>query len=100
MNPLFRVLRVLAVTALIVASYLWVAADDWEIELEQQQRLEQQQQEQAFRDRMLAENQEPEFEPDWSKVQAEDTAARVFAQAQRTLKKNTVKAKRKIKSRK
>ncbi len=87
-------LKVILVILAIASSYLWVAADDWEEELIEEQRQQQLAQERTAQ----AEPPEPEFEPDWSQVEAPPKPT--LEEVKRSVKKNTVKAKRKIKARK
>ncbi len=92
-------LKVILVILAIASSYLWVAADDWEEELIAEQRQQQLAQERTAQERTAqAEPPEPEFEPDWSQVEAPPKPT--LEEVKRSVKKNTVKAKRKIKARK
>lgn len=85
-------LKIVLVTLAIAGGYAWVSADDWELEIkEEQERIE------------LAQRlkpvppAEPDFEPDWSQVQPIPVAPNPLAQARKTAKKAAVKTKKRVK---
>lgn len=93
-----RYLKVLAVCLALAGGYAWVAAEDWEQELlEEQQALELKQQlEQA----QALKSQEPEWEPPEYHPQVQEQFGNPYAQAvkaKKTVKKAVVKTKKRVK---
>jgi hypothetical protein len=97
LHPWKIILRNLAIVLAILGSYLWVSADDWALELEQQQMAEQRIRAQAELEQLARAGQEPEFEPDWESIKPQEPQP-VFQQAQRAIKKQTVRAKQRLSS--
>ncbi len=89
-SPLKALLAVVMITVL----YCWVSADEWEEELRLEQEAQARAQALLEQKQALAElEQEPEFEPDWSKVGPTEFMARPI----QSVKKTSVKAKKRVK---
>lgn len=80
-------------TLLIVLGYAWVSADDWELELEEEQAKIELAQRLAPPDIP----EELEIEPDWANIQPEPAPKAVLARAQKSVKKAAVKTKKRVK---